>query len=58
MNTLEDMAACVADLKELRKRYRVLPHSHGPHIANVRMMNPKEAKEFDDSLKPGNTPKP
>jgi hypothetical protein len=26
--------------------------SRGPHIANVRMMNPKEAKEFDESLKP------
>ena len=27
-------------------------HSRGPHIANVRMMNPEEAKEFNDSLKP------
>jgi hypothetical protein len=27
-------------------------HSHGPHIANVRMMKPEEAKEFNDSLKP------
>jgi hypothetical protein len=26
--------------------------SRGPHIANVRMMNPEEAKEFNDSLKP------
>ena len=25
--------------------------SRGPHIANVRMMSPKEAKEFNDSLK-------
>ena len=25
--------------------------SRGPHIANVRMMNPEEAKEFNDSLK-------
>ena len=27
-------------------------HSRGPHIANVRMMKPEEAKEFNDSLKP------
>ena len=28
------------------------PHrSRGPHIANVRMMSPGEAKEFNDSLK-------
>ena len=27
-------------------------HSRGPHIANVRMMGAKEAKEFNDSLKP------
>ncbi|MGB7746815.1 MAG: hypothetical protein WBN75_05945 [Verrucomicrobiia bacterium] len=33
-------------------------HSRGPHIANVRMMSPEEAKEFNDSLKPGNAPKP
>ena len=26
--------------------------SRGPHIANVRMMSPQEAKEFNDSLKP------
>jgi len=26
--------------------------SRGPHIANVRMMSPEEAKEFNDSLKP------
>jgi hypothetical protein len=26
--------------------------SRGPHIANVRMMKPEEAKEFNDSLKP------
>jgi hypothetical protein len=26
-------------------------HSRGPHIANVRMMSPEEAKEFNDSLK-------
>jgi hypothetical protein len=26
--------------------------SRGPHIANVRMMTPEEAKEFKDSLKP------
>jgi hypothetical protein len=32
--------------------------SRGPHIANVRMMAPAEAKEFNDSLKPGNAPKP
>jgi hypothetical protein len=32
--------------------------SRGPHIANVRMMSPEEAKEFNASLKPGNTPKP
>jgi len=25
--------------------------SRGPHIANVRMMSPEEAKEFNDSLK-------
>jgi hypothetical protein len=25
-------------------------HSRGPHIANVRMMKPEEAKEFNDSL--------
>ncbi len=33
-------------------------HSRGPHIANVRMMSPEEAKEFNDSLKAGNAPKP
>jgi hypothetical protein len=33
-------------------------HSRGPHIANVRMMSPEEAKEFNDSLKPGNAQKP
>ena len=33
-------------------------HSRGPHIANVRMMSPEEAKEFNASLKPGNAPKP
>ncbi len=33
-------------------------HSRGPHIANVRMMGAEEAKEFNDSLKPGNAPKP
>jgi hypothetical protein len=27
-------------------------HSRGPHIANVKMMDAEEAKEFDDSLKP------
>ena len=27
-------------------------HSRGPHIANVRMMKPEEAKEFNESLKP------
>ncbi len=27
-------------------------HSRGPHIANVKMMSPEEAKEFNDSLKP------
>jgi hypothetical protein len=32
--------------------------SRGPHIANVRMMSPEEAKEFNASLKPGNAPKP
>ena len=32
--------------------------SRGPRIANVRMMSPEEAKEFNASLKPGNTPKP
>ena len=32
--------------------------SRGPHIANVRMMSPEEAKEFNASLKPGNDPKP
>ena len=32
--------------------------SRGPHIANVRMMGAEEAKEFNDSLKPGNAPKP
>ena len=32
-------------------------HSRGPHIANVRMMSAEEAKEFNDSLKPGNAPK-
>ena len=32
--------------------------SRGPHIANVRMMSPKEAKEFNASLKPENAPKP
>ena len=32
--------------------------SRGPHIANVRMMSPEEAKEFNDSLKPGNDLKP
>jgi hypothetical protein len=32
--------------------------SRGLHIANVRMMSPEEAKEFNASLKPGNTPKP
>ena len=26
--------------------------SRGPHIANVRMMSPEEAKQFNDSLKP------
>jgi hypothetical protein len=26
-------------------------HSRGPHIANVKMMSPEEAKEFNDSLK-------
>jgi predicted sugar kinase len=26
--------------------------SRGPHIANVRMMSPEEAKEFNESLKP------
>ena len=26
MNTLVDMAACVSDLRSLRKLYRVLPH--------------------------------
>ena len=31
--------------------------SRGPHIANVRMMSAEEAKEFNDSLKPGNAPK-
>ena len=31
--------------------------SRGPHIANVRMMGAEEAKEFNDSLKPGNAPK-
>ena len=31
--------------------------SRGPRIANVRMMSPEEAKEFNDSLKPGNAPK-
>jgi len=32
--------------------------TRGPHIANVRMMSPEEAKEFNASLKPGNAPKP
>ena len=32
--------------------------SRGPHIANVRMMKAEEAKEFNDSLKPGNAQKP
>jgi hypothetical protein len=32
--------------------------SRGPHIANVRMMSPEEAKEFNDSLKPRNAQKP
>src|SRR5208282_4787073 len=32
--------------------------SRGPHIANVRMMGAEEAKEFNDSLKPGNDLKP
>ncbi len=32
--------------------------SRGPRIAKVAMMSPEEAKEFNDSLKPGNTPKP
>ena len=32
--------------------------SRGPHIANVRMMSPEEAKEFNASLKPGNAQKP
>jgi hypothetical protein len=32
--------------------------SRGPRIANVRMMSPEEAKEFNASLKPGNAPKP
>lgn len=32
--------------------------SRGLHIANVRMMSPEEAKEFNASLKPGNAPKP
>ena len=32
--------------------------SRGPHIANVRMMSPEEAKEFNASLKPGSAPKP
>jgi hypothetical protein len=32
--------------------------SRGPHIANVIMMSPEEAKEFNASLKPGNAPKP
>jgi hypothetical protein len=27
-------------------------HSRGPHIANVRMMKPEEAKEFNESMKP------
>jgi hypothetical protein len=31
--------------------------SRGPRIANVRMMSPEQAKEFNASLKPGNTPK-
>jgi hypothetical protein len=32
--------------------------SRGPHIANVRMMNPKEAKEFEASLLQEKSPKP
>jgi hypothetical protein len=32
--------------------------SRGPRIANVRMMSPEEAKEFNASLKPENAPKP
>jgi hypothetical protein len=32
--------------------------SRGPHIANVIMMSPEEAKEFNASLKAGNAPKP
>jgi hypothetical protein len=32
--------------------------SRGPRIANVSMMSPEEAKEFNASLKPENAPKP
>jgi hypothetical protein len=33
-------------------------NSRGPHIANVRMLSPEEAKEFNASLTARNAPKP
>ncbi len=43
--------AVTSDVQPPPKEYSPF-HSRGPHIANVKMMSPEEAKEFNDSLKP------